>query len=92
MESYDLVKSYHRKWVEEYLGNGKKIREDKWSGSIAVGSRGFVEAVKSILGGLAKGRKVKEIGESCQLREPSVLYVDHFGVEKDDIGLKTPVF
>ena len=35
LESYDLVKSYHRKWVEEYLGNGKKIREDKWSGSIA---------------------------------------------------------
>ena len=54
MESYDLVKSYHRKWVEEYLGNGKKIREDKWSASIAVGSTGFVEAVKSILDGLVR--------------------------------------
>ncbi len=29
LESYDLVKSYHRKWVEEYLGSGKTIREDK---------------------------------------------------------------
>ncbi len=88
MESYDLVKSYHKKWVEEYLGNGKKIREDKWSDRVAVGSRGFVEAVKSILGGLAQGRKVKEIGEGYQLREPSVPYGDHFGVEKDDIGSK----
>ncbi len=52
--------------MEEYLGNGKKIREDKWSASIAVGSRGFVEAVKSILDGLGKGRRVKEIGEGYQ--------------------------
>ena len=51
-----------------------------------------MEAVKSILGGLAKGRKVKEIGEGYQLREPSVPYGDHFGVEKDDIGPKTPIF
>ena len=44
LESYGLVKFYHKKWVEEYLGNGKKIREDKRSASIAVGSRGFVES------------------------------------------------
>jgi len=92
LESYDLVKSYHRKWVEEYPGNGKKIREDKWSASIAVGSRGFVEAVKSILDGLGKGRRVKEIGEGYQLREPSVPYGDHFGAEKDDIGPKNTYF
>ncbi len=41
-----------------------------------VGSRGFVVAVKSILGGLAKKRKVKEIGEGYKLREPSVPYGD----------------
>ena len=35
LESYDLVKYYHKKWVEECLGNGKNIREDKWSGSVA---------------------------------------------------------
>ncbi len=44
-----------------------------------------MEAVKSILGGLAKGRKVKEIGEGYQLREPSVPYGNHFGNEKGDI-------
>ena len=43
-----------------------------------VGSRGFVESVKSILGGLARGRKVKKIGEGYQLRKPSIPYGDHF--------------
>ncbi len=51
-----------------------------------------MEAVKSILDGLAKGRRVKEIGEGYQLREPSVPYGDHFGVEKDDIGPKNTYF
>jgi hypothetical protein len=57
-----------------------------------VGSRGFVESVKSILGGLARGRKVKKIGEGYQLREPSALYGGHFGVKNDDIGVDNTYF
>jgi len=45
-----------------------------------------------MLGGLARGRKVKKTGEGYQLREPSVAYGDHFGVEKDDIGPKNTYF
>jgi len=33
--SYELVKFHHKNWVEEYLRNGKNIREDKWTSSIA---------------------------------------------------------
>ncbi len=57
-----------------------------------VGSRGFVETVKSMLGGLARGIKVKKIGEGYQLREPSVPYGNHFGDEKDDIGPENTYF
>ncbi len=57
-----------------------------------MGSRGFVESVKSILGGLARGRKVKQIGEGYQLQEPSIPYGDHFGVEKGDIGPENTYF
>ena len=53
----------------------------------AVGSKGFVEHVKSALGALAKGRKAKESGDSYQLREPSAPYGEHFGVKNEDIGL-----
>jgi len=44
--------------VEEYLGDGEKIRQDEWISSIAVGSRSFVEHVKALLGFRAKGRDV----------------------------------
>ncbi len=48
--------------------------------------------MKSILGGLARGRKVREAAEAYQLREPSALYGGHFGVKKGDIGPKNTYF
>lgn len=86
--SYDLVKRYHSGWVEEYLKNGNYLRDDKWTKSIAVGSKGFVESVKSTLGVLAKGRKSKETGNSYQLREPLVPYGENIGVKNKGIGLE----
>jgi putative transposase len=91
-DSYDRVINYHKRWVEDYLENGKGIRDEKWTRSIAVGSRGFVDGVKSILGALALGRKNIETGESYQLREHSIPYSSHFGVKKGDIGPKNTYF
>jgi hypothetical protein len=68
-----------------YLENGHNIRDDKWSTSIAVGNRSFVERVKSLMGALAIGRKSNEAGESYQLREPAVPYKAHLGTKKSDI-------
>jgi hypothetical protein len=51
-----------------------------------VGSKGFVESVKTLLGALARGRKVREAAEAYQLREPSALYSGHFGVKNEGIG------
>ena len=48
--------------------------------------------MQSILGGLARGRKVKEAREGYQLRESSVPYGDHFEVENKDIGLQNAYF
>jgi hypothetical protein len=60
--------------VEKYLGTENNIRDDKWTKGIAVGSKGFVEHVKSALGALAKGRTAKGSGDSYQLREPLAPY------------------
>jgi len=87
VESYEQLKRYHKGWVEEYLGDGNNIRNDKWTKSIAIGSKGFVEHVKSVLGALAKGRKSREAGEGYQLREPSTPYGEYFGVKNEDIGV-----
>jgi putative transposase len=91
-DSYDRVITYHKRWVEDYLVNGKNIRDEKWTRSIAVGSRGFVERLKSILGALAFGRKTIEAGESYQLREPSMPYSAHLEVKKGDIGPENTYF
>ena len=48
--SSDTPTTICKGWVEKYLGNGNNIRDDKWTKGIAVGSKGFVEHVKSALG------------------------------------------
>jgi len=58
--SYDELRSSHRGWIKEYLGSGAEIRRDELTRSIAMGSRSFVENVKTLLGLRAKGRRVME--------------------------------
>jgi putative transposase len=84
--SYDELKSSHRGWVDEYLGNGVGGREAVWTGSIAVGSKSFIMKVKSLLGFKAKGRDVIAGGEGYYLREEAAPYRTLFRAEKDDIG------
>jgi len=46
---YDQLRSSHKGWVEEYLGDDAKEHQDEWTASIAVGSRSFIENVKALL-------------------------------------------
>jgi putative transposase len=80
------MRVHYKGWIEEYLGSQETGRDDKWTSSIAVGSKGFVEKLKSVLIGSVSGRKVKEAGEGYQLREPSVPYKVNFDAKNDDIG------
>jgi putative transposase len=86
------MKNSHRGWVEEYLGDGEKARREEWTDSIAVGSRPFVEKVKSLLGFWAKGREVIEGGEGHQVREEPAAYNPLFEAENEDIGPKNTYF
>jgi len=91
-DSYDDVVKYHRGWVETYLENGNNTRDEKWTKSIAVGNRKFVERVKSLMGALAIGRKSTETGKSYQLRESAVPYGAHLGAKKSDIEPENTYF
>ena len=84
--SYDQLRTSHRGWVEDYLGDGAKNRQDERSESIAVGNRSFIEKVKALLGFRAKGRKIKEVGKGYYLREGPAPYKGLFEPEKEDIG------
>jgi putative transposase len=90
--SYDQLRSSHRGWIEEYLGNGSKTRQDVWTDSIAVGSKSFIVKVKSLLGFKAKGRDVIEGGEGYHLREEATPYIALFRAKKDDIGPQNTIF
>jgi REP-associated tyrosine transposase len=90
--SYDQLKTSHRGWIEEYLGDGVKNRQDQWTASIAVGSRTFIEKLKVLLGFRAKRRRVKEGREGYQLREDPAPYNAHFESEKEDIGPENTYF
>lgn len=83
----DLVVA-HRQWVEETIRSGDFSRSSEWTQSIAVGSREFVAKTKEKLGVRAKGRKVLEDNEVCQLREQRTPYVSNFGAENGDIGFQ----
>ena len=72
--------------MDDYLENGENTRDDKWTTSIAVGNKSFVERVKTLMEVLARGRKSMENGDSYQLREPPAPYSSLFGGKKDDIG------
>jgi putative transposase len=90
--SYEQLRDSYKGWVEEYLGDGEKARNEEWTGSIAVGSRPFVEKVKALLGFRAKGREVIEAGEGYQVREGTTPYNALFGAEKEDIGSENTYF
>jgi hypothetical protein len=82
----DQLKKNHQGWVAEYCGGEEKARKEDRTGSIAVGSEGFAERVKELLGFRVKGREVVKDGEGCRIREGTALYIPLFGAEKEEIG------
>lgn len=73
---------YHQQWVEEILKNGGDKRDSKWTESIAVGDKKFIEETKDRLGSKAQGRKAMEKDDVYELRESQSPYNDVFAPEK----------
>lgn len=67
--------------IEEALGSKNQVRERKWSETIAVGGRRFVEVTEDRLGIKAKGRRVPGGDGSYEVREPAVAHGRDFGPE-----------
>jgi len=76
LPSLEILQSSHRTWVEESLKNNTNGRDSKWTESIAVGSKAFVERAKDQLQIRAKGRKILENADECCLREPQSHILD----------------
>ena len=87
----ELQEAY-KEWISEACKTLSIAREGKWTESIAVGSKMFVEDTKEKLGMKAHGREV--IGEdgTYQLREELEPYGHTFNPQNDDLRLGNRYF
>ena len=74
IEFKDELKQAHYKWIEEELKKSQLVRQSKWTQSIAVGEKSFVEQIKKRLGIRSKGRKSLEDEGDYQLRDRQTGY------------------
>ena len=68
-ENYDDLKNTHSRWVDSEIQNDSRNKENKWTQSIAVGSKTFIEKMKKALGYRTKGRKIISADDTFELRE-----------------------
>jgi REP element-mobilizing transposase RayT len=92
ISTVDDLRNSHKKWVEKILKTQNYVRESKWSQSIAVGSKSFVESIKEKLGIRAKGRKVADSKDLYHLREAQAAYNSNFTPENDVLSAKNTYF
>ena len=57
-ENYDDLKDTHYKWVNSAMQTDNSGKENKWTQSIAVGSKTFIKKMKEALGFRVTGRKI----------------------------------
>jgi putative transposase len=74
IHDHNSLAEHHRQWIDEELKNDSNQRASKWSESIAVGSKTFIEQTKEQLQSRAKGRKIEEHEEAYELREDGDSY------------------
>jgi putative transposase len=67
--SIETLQRSHSAWAELALAGAEQLRESKWSESVAVGSRDFVETIKGKLGVRAKRRRFSGTDDEATLRE-----------------------
>jgi putative transposase len=60
--------------IDEALKKDSHQRDSKWTESVAVGSKAFIEQTRDQLGFRAKGRSVEGLDEVCALRETNKDY------------------
>ena len=88
LPSLEMLQSAHRSWVEGALATEGGERDSRWTESIAVGRKGFVEGVKEQLGLRAKGRNISQSSGEFNLRETQSYYGNISGDENRPLSIK----
>jgi putative transposase len=69
LENYDDLKEARGEWVDSAIQTDSSCKKTKWTQSIAVGSKPFIETMRETLGFRAKGRKITGADDTFELRE-----------------------
>lgn len=86
---YQPFQEAHYGWIETEVNGTGSDRQQQWTESIAGGTKDFVNKIKSGLGFKNRGRKVREMSDGFELRQPLLAYNPVFEVKKRNIGLQT---
>jgi len=78
--------------IEQALISDEQSREGRWTESVAVGNKSFIEATIKKLGIRAKGRNVVRGHKSYELREPTVSYGINFTPKNSLLRLQNTYF
>jgi hypothetical protein len=92
IKSMEGLKRSYREWVEESLAREGGKRESRWTESIAVGSKAFVDKTKAELGIKAIGREVRGADGVYELREGDVSYNPNFAGENSGLRPENSYF
>jgi len=87
----ELQEAYGER-IQETCRREGNTRESKWTESIAVGSKEFIEDTKERLGVKARGREVIREDGIYQLREATEPYGHTFDPKNDDLRLENRYF
>ena len=88
-----MNKEVHSQWIDKSIKQDKMIRDEKWSQSIAVGDKQYVENIKTQRGVKAKQhRKIHENGDSFELRGDQAPYTANFDTEIKGLSPKNTYF
>jgi REP element-mobilizing transposase RayT len=81
IDNGEELRQTYKGWVDTALAENNNEWSGKWTESIAVGEKSFVQKVKDLLGYRVRSRKVHENDVSCQLKEPAV----HYGLNDENL-------
>jgi len=89
---HDLAEA-NRGWIGESVKKKvKHFRDEKWTESVAVGSRAFVTETKERLGVRDRGRKLVGTGDNFELRESPAPYKGISGPENEAVRLQNEYY
>ena len=81
IDNGEELRQMYKGWVDTALAENNNEWSSKWTESIAVGEKSFVQKVKDLLGYRVRGRKVYKNEGSYQLKEPAV----HYGLNDENL-------